>query len=204
MAKFTVRIELHKEHKVYDHPNHPVYSFLTHGMEAIGFSRIIDTGGLKELPRAEYTINGEFTCPQLLRAVKKVCETTDRDFAIVISKTVESMYLGLRPVTGVLKISRTTLEEKKAKIAEGEEEIPALPTTVVMTPEREKQSGIIRLPERLEKITANIERTRACLDGIQDVVRKNRAVLSQTRAIMESTRIDNPLFYYPQSENWNG
>lgn len=194
MARFTVKIELHTGHKIYDHPNHPVYSFLNQAMEAQGFSRSIEMGGLKQLPRAEYTISGEFSCPQVLRVAKKVCETTERDYAIVVCKTVECLCLGLKPVTQTLKISRRQAAASYERFLE----------TDILTAIFDKESfssslkkvkniSAEELPARIENITANLKKTRAYLNGIAEVVKQNRAVLARTRAIMESTRIENPM-----------
>jgi len=202
MARFTIRIELHTGHKVYEHPNHPVYSFLNQGMETQGFSRSIDSGGLKQLPRGEYTINGEFSCAQVLRTVKKICETTEREYAIVVCKTVECLCLGLKPVTQTLKISRREVTVHKAKVFQ--EDLIAIVNDDKkdFIPSIRKRVGADELPARIENITANLQKTRAYLNGIADVVKKNRAVLAKTRAIMESTRIDNPTIY-GQPEQFN-
>ena len=193
MARFTVRIELHHGHQNYDHPNHPVYSFLNHSMEAKGFSLSIESGGLKQLPRAEYIINGDFSCSQVLRVAKQVCETTERDYSIVVFKTLECLCLGLKPVTQTLKTSKGVLSKIQAqafqnqKITETIEEKQQTPSTTAQPP-----LVAVQIPASLEVITANLQKTRACLDGIVDVVERNRAVIARARATMDRMRIDNP------------
>jgi len=195
MARFTVRIELHHGHQNYDHPNHPVYSLLNHSMEAKGFSLSIESGGLKQLPRAEYMINGDFSCSQVLRVAKQVCETTERDYSIVVFKTLECLCLGLKPVTQTLKNSKRILSNIQDQAFQNEgitdpiEEKQQSPFT-----NTKKPLVAVQIPASLQVINANLQKTRACLDGIVNVVERNRAVIARARATMDRMRIDNPTY----------
>lgn len=97
MAKYTVRIELHKTGS--KEPTWSDYDSLHKHMEDKGFSRRIKDGSvLKELPRAEYIKTSEETLAQILAIAKRAVELSPFNGGVLATGPTGWLIDGLKSV----------------------------------------------------------------------------------------------------------
>jgi hypothetical protein len=91
MAKFTVRVELHKSRSSEE------YEELHTAMEKMGFSRTIQSDKGKEyyLPTAEYYCEGIFTIDEVRTTARSAANSTGKANVVFVTKGEERVWAGL-------------------------------------------------------------------------------------------------------------
>lgn len=81
MTRFTIRIELHKAEPI-------DYTALHKAMEGAGFLRTIQSreGKIYELPKAEYSLIGNYTLDQAFAKAKITATTTGDAFSMLVTE----------------------------------------------------------------------------------------------------------------------
>ena len=93
MARFTVRVELHRA-------NEDDYEALHAAMEGAGFSRRItsERGVTFLLPTAEYNLDKAATLEQVLDLAKEAARTTSKRYAVLVTQSQGRRWDGLQTV----------------------------------------------------------------------------------------------------------
>jgi hypothetical protein len=92
VAKFTVRVELHRA-------DDDDYETLHSAMEAQGFSRLITSndGASYHLPTAEYNRSGSLSRDDVLESAKTAAAKTGKKSAILVTESDGRTWSGLEP-----------------------------------------------------------------------------------------------------------
>jgi hypothetical protein len=91
MSKFTVRVQL-------EGASLDEYPSLHEAMSKAGFSKTISSKNQThyQLPRAEYAYEGNsITATDVLKKVKDVAKSTERDYAILVTESKNRAWYGL-------------------------------------------------------------------------------------------------------------